>query len=52
MFLPQWNVESETPANFTFHQSGFFIKTNRNSRFRRCCAIAPAIEKVSQKSYS
>jgi hypothetical protein len=51
MFLPPRNVESETTANFST-RVGLFIKTKRNSKFRRCCDRAPAIEKVGQKSYS
>jgi hypothetical protein len=50
MFSPQRNVESENTANFTFHQSGAFHQNEK--RFRRCCAIALAIEKAGQKSYS
>jgi hypothetical protein len=48
--LPQRNVASETTANFTFQQSEVFHQNEK--KFRRCCDIAPAIEKVGQKSYS
>jgi hypothetical protein len=41
-----------SPAEPPDRRVGFFIKTKRDSQFRRCCAIAPAIEKVGQKSYS